>query len=297
MIYKALYRELCDEGGVSVMRCIGLEMKKNMHWPYVLLSVAGIACLGFCGTVFDPSGVQTTLFGLARQIHEGGIIPDISMSVPVIWQQGLGSWLALFAPLLVSFGYVVTLSSERQNGQMKFELIRGGNFRYSVSKVVSGALFSGAMFLAGYALFGLLLKLFFPAFSSFGEEQQWFYLSLYPGNSVILFCVYRLAGAFFFGVFAGVFGIGVAVFLEDKYMLICLPFLLNYIYQQVLQKAVAGKYAAGAESAAWLEAFYPASFANLSASRYWAVPVLALALIYCGIALAFWIRLKRGRVF
>ena len=73
--------------------------------------VAGIACLGFCGTVFDPSGAQTTLFGLARQIHEGGIIPDISMSVPVIWQQGLGSWLALFAPLLVSFGYIVTLSA------------------------------------------------------------------------------------------------------------------------------------------------------------------------------------------
>ena len=153
------------------------------------------------------------------------------------------------------------------------------------------------MFLAGYALFGLLLKLFFPAFSSFGEEQQWFYLSFYPGNSVILFCIYRLAGAFFFGVFAGVFGIGVAVFLEDKYMLICLTFLLNYIYQQVLQKAVAGKYAAGAESAAWLESFYPASFANLSASRYWAVPVLVLGLIYCGIVLAFWIRLKRGRVF
>ena len=133
-----------------------------MHWPYVLLSVAGIACLGFCGTVFDPSGVQTTLFGLARQIHEGGIIPDISMSVPVIWQQGLGSWLALFAPLLVSLGYVVTLSSERQNGQMKFELIRGGNFRYSVSKVVSGALFSGAMFLAGYALFAASAETVFP---------------------------------------------------------------------------------------------------------------------------------------
>ena len=109
--------------------------------------------------------------------------------------------------------------------------------------------------------------------------QQWFYLSFYPGNSVILFCIYRLAGAFFFGVFAGVFGIGVAVFLEDKYMLICLPFLLNYIYQQVLQKAVAGKYAAGAESAAWLESFYPASFANLSASRYWAVPALFLVLL------------------
>ena len=95
------------------MRCIGLEMKKNLHWPYVLLSVAGIACLGFCGTVFDPSGAQTTLFGLARQIHEGGIIPDISMSVPVIWQQGLGSWLALFAGFLWIYCNAVIGASER----------------------------------------------------------------------------------------------------------------------------------------------------------------------------------------
>ena len=29
----------------------------------------------------------------------------------IFWQQGLGSWLALFAPLLVSFGYIVTLSA------------------------------------------------------------------------------------------------------------------------------------------------------------------------------------------
>ena len=64
MIYKTLYRELCDEGGESVMRCIGLEMKKNLHWPYVLLSVAGIACLGFCGTVFDPSGTQTGYYSV-----------------------------------------------------------------------------------------------------------------------------------------------------------------------------------------------------------------------------------------
>ena len=74
MIYKTLYRELCDEGGESVMRCIGLEMKKNLHWPYVLLSVAGIACLGFCGTVFDPSGTQTGyyLFCVCQKYREHG---------------------------------------------------------------------------------------------------------------------------------------------------------------------------------------------------------------------------------
>ena len=280
-----------------MIRGILSECRKICHWPYVLLSVAGIACLGVCSTVYDPSGTQTTLLELAWRLRAGSVTPDISMSVPVIWQQGLGGWLALFAPLLVSFGYVVTLSSERQNGQMKFELIRGGIFRYCVSRITGGALCCGVMFLAGYALFGLLLKLFFPAFSSFGAEEQWMYLGFRPGNSLTLFCACRLAGAFFFGVFAGISGIGVSVFLEDKYMLVCLPFLANYIYQQVLQKAVSEKYASGAGSAPWLEAFFPASFANLSADRYWAVSVLVLGILYCGIAFAFRVRLKRGRIF
>lgn len=278
------------------MRNVLTELKKNCYWPYILLSVAGIVCLGFCNTVFDSGGAQTTLFELARQIHGGKVAADISFSVPVIWKQGLGSWLVLFAPLLVSFGYIVTLSSERQNGQMKFELIRSGNLCYSISKIVSGILFCGMVFAGGYALFGLCLRLFFPAMSSFPAEEQWYYLEFYPGNSLALFVVQRLLGAFFFGVFAGVFGIGVAVFFEDRYMLICLPFLLNYIYQQVLQKAAGEKYAAGAD-AVWLEAFFPASFANLSAGWRWAVPVLVLGLIYLGIVFAFRMRLKKGVLF
>ena len=124
-----------------MLRCIGLEFRKNCYWPYVLLPVIGIVCLGFGNTVYGASGESITLFELAGQLRAGVIAPDISFSAPVIWQQGLGSWLVLFAPLLVSFGYIVTLSSERQNGQMKFELIRAGSIRYCASKVVSGALF------------------------------------------------------------------------------------------------------------------------------------------------------------
>lgn len=279
-----------------MIRCISMELKKNCYWPFVLLSVAGIACLGFCNTVYDPSGTQTTLFSLIRQIHGGMAAPDISFSAPVMWRQGLGSWLILFAPLLVSFGYVVILSSERQNGQMKFELIRTGSIRYCVSKVVSGALFCGFAFLAGYGLFGLLLKLFLPTFFSFGTEEQSFYMELYFGNSMPAFLCRQLLGAFLFGILAGVFGIGTAVFFEDKYMLICLPFLLNYIYQQVLQKITQGMYAAGSESAVWAESFYPASIANVSVSRYWTVPLLVLGLVYLAVALAFIIRVKRGRI-
>ena len=270
-----------------MLRCIGLEFRKNCYWPYVLLPVIGIVCLGFGNTVYDASGESITLFELAGQLRAGVIAPDISFSAPVIWQQGLGSWLVLFAPLLVS---------ERQNGQMKFELIRAGSIRYCASKVVSGALFGGTVFLTGYVLFGLAVNIFFPTLSSFRAEEQSLCMELYLGNSMLSFVFRRLAGAFMFGVFSSVFGIGVAVFFEDKYMLICLPFLLNYIYQQIIQKTAQRLYADGADSAVWAEAFYPPSIADISADRYWAVPVLALLLVYLAVTAAFCISVKRGKI-
>lgn len=91
-----------------MIRCIGMELRKNCYWPFVLLSVVGIACLGFFNTVYDPSGTQTTLFSLIRQIRGGTFVPDVSFSAPVMWKQGLGSWVILFGSLSVSFGYVVT---------------------------------------------------------------------------------------------------------------------------------------------------------------------------------------------
>ena len=192
-----------------MLRCIGLEFRKNCYWPYVLLPVIGIVCLGFGNTVYDASGKSITLLELAGQLRAGVIAPDISFSAPVIWQQGLGSWLVLFAPLLVSFGYIVTLSSERQNGQMKFELIRAGSIRYCASKVVSGALFGGTVFLTGYVLFGLAVNIFFPTLSSFRAEEQSLCMELYLGNSMLSFVFRRLAGAFMFGVFSSVFLISV----------------------------------------------------------------------------------------
>ena len=79
-----------------MLRCIGLEFRKNCYWPYVLLPVIGIVCLGFGNTVYDASGKSITLLELAGQLRAGVIAPDISFSAPVIWQQGLGSWLVLF---------------------------------------------------------------------------------------------------------------------------------------------------------------------------------------------------------
>ena len=91
------------------------------------------------------------------------------------------------------------------------------------------------------------------------------------------------------------YGLGVAVFFRDKYMLVCLPFLLNYIYEQMLHKLMIDELTHGAESVEWIEAFYPVSVSRLSSDRYQAVSVPMMLLLYAVITILFYFSVKRGK--
>lgn len=272
-----------------MVRCIGAEFKKYCYLPYMLTGVLGIVFLGFVNTVYDSDGMQVPVFVLMLRFLKEEPVRDISMCGFILWGNAISGWLAVFAPLLLTFSYIAVLSGERQNGLTQFELIRFGNLKYSMTKVVSGALFAGTVFVVGYIMLGLLFAAVFPSLSDFPVGEQ----EIFIGGSPVVYVLKKLAGGFFYGMFSGMFGIGVAVWFRDKYMLICLPFLLNYVYQQILQKAVLVRYASGAESAAWLEAFLPYRIADISISRYWIVPIAVMLVVYAGIAFSFYLNADR----
>lgn len=278
-----------------MLRCMVQELKKNFYPPYVLFPVFGIACLCLTATgEIGQMGERISIFSLILHGSTVDTQEQITKSVLYLWREGLGNWLQLFAPLLLTFGYIVQLSEERHSGQVQFQLVRSGNFRYCVAKVLSGALSGGVLLVAGYLLFGGFLSLFFPSFLSFPLEERRYYLEYYFENSFSLYIAKRLAGAFLYGIFSSVFGIGVAVFFRDKYMLVCLPFLLNYIYQQILQKLMIDHFSSGAQSAEWIEAFYPSAIIRIACSRYWALSVLLMLCSYAVVAALFYRNVKRG---
>lgn len=278
-----------------MLRCIGWEIKKNCYLPYFLLAVCGIMflCLASEGEI-DSTGKSISIFSLMLQGQKSGGVPEITKSGLILWEKGIGGWLVVFAPLLLSFGYIVLLSGERQNGQTRFHLIRSGNLRYCVSKVAGGALSGGMVFLIAYALFGLLMAAVFPAFSAFSPEEQSWYMEVYIGNSISFYIVRRLLGSFLYGMFGSAFGIGVAIIFRDKYMLLCLPFLINYIYQQILGKIITERFANGAESVDWLESLYLESVFRVSANKYWMATAALLAAVYVGLTVLFYLNVKRG---
>ena len=274
-----------------MLREIKLELKKNMYVPYIVVEIVGIILLCFSATgETDMSGKQISIFSLMLQVQQGG--NAISKSALALWQAGIGGWLVVFAPMLLSMGYILLLSEERRNGQIRFHILRSGNCKYCISKLCSGALAGGNVFLIGYALFGLVLVMKFPSVQSFSAEEQEIFLM---GSSIGIIILKRLIGAFLYGMFGSVFGIGVAIVFRDKYMLVCLPFMINYIYQQVLSKMATDAMAVEAwERLDRIEALRPENIMNLSLGWNWFLSVFLMVALYSILAVGFYCCIKRG---
>lgn len=270
---------------------IKLEFKKNIYVPYIFIEIIGIIilCLSATGET-DMNGKQISIFSLIFQ--ELPANTDVLKSALSLWQAGIGGWLVVFAPMLLSMGYILLISEERRNGQIRFHILRSGNWKYCISKLCSGALAGGIVFLIGYALFGLLMLVRFPSIRTFSAEEQEILLM---GSSISVVIIKKLIGAFLYGMFGSVFGIGVAIVFRDKYMLVCLPFMINYIYQQILTKMATDAMAAEAyERLTWIETFQPENIMNISLGWNWFLTVILMLAIYAVLSVIFYRCVKRG---
>ena len=274
-----------------MIRNIRIEVQKILHLPYLLLGVTGIIvlCLTATGDM-DAGGRQISIFSLMIRPED----TNTQHTAFELWRAGIGGWLIVFAPMLLTVGYMISLSGERQNGQIRFALMRSGKLRYCISKVCGGALAGGMIFLMGYVIFGLLMMMRFPALSTLPAEEQEIYLM---GSTLAVEIVKHLIGAFLYGMMGSLFGIGVAIIFRDKYMLICLPFMINYIYQQVLGKLttdcmVAEKY----EKITWIEAMKPESIMNISGNVTWLIPFVVMLVIYILLIGVFYLSMKLSTV-
>ena len=272
-----------------MMRNIRIEVQKILYLPYLLRGVAGIIALCLTATGdMGAGGSQISIFLLMIRTD----VNNTPHNAFVLWRAGIGGWLIVFAPMLLTMGYMISLSGERQNGQIRFALMRSGKLRYCISKVCGGALAGGIISLIGYAVFGLLMMIWFPSLSTLPVEEQEFYLM---GSTLGMEVVKCLIGAFLYGMTGSLFGIGVAIAFWDKYMLICLPFMINYIYLQVLGKLtsdciVAEKY----EKSIWIEAMRPESIMNISGSVIWLILFVVMLMIYVVLIGVFYLSMKIG---
>lgn len=279
------------------MRIIISELKKSLYLPLFLLSCIGIIIVCcFSEGYVSASGRTYTIMELLLFLRRNAMLTDISLNRYDIWVRGIGIWAQLLLPFLVSIGYLYTVSNEKQSGFNRLLLVRENNFKYGISKLAAAILSGGIIMSVGYLLFGIIVLFRFPSIQEYSIDKINLYMEIYPDFQETAFCFKKLGGVFLYGMSINVFGYLVSVFFRDKYILICLPLMLKYIWGQMVMKLEIDAMNRGNDTMLKLcSGFRMESILNIRSSGFWEVTLAVTGLVYfAGVCLTLHLLKTRG---
>lgn len=189
------------------------------------------------GAYYDPSNDKSfSVFEAVSSLDRRFIEAHSEFAALRLFQNGLSGYISMFLPIIVAFPFMLSFCAERSNGLMRFTISRSGRLRYYLSKFCASFLSGGIAVAAGYALFGVLMRLLFPPLAYYAipsEELAW----LLPDGmtAAVLRC---LLSAFVYGAFSTLPAFMISSFCRDPYIITCLPFMLTYVWTTALNKII-----------------------------------------------------------
>lgn len=219
------------------MRKIFIEITKCLTGSFFGVGVLSVIsmCMISNGYMFE-NRTGWTIGELFIRGDRELYLTDVSMSAWKIWQAGLGTWTGILLPLALGFGYIYSLGEEGKTGNTKFLLVRESKFSYCASKMVACMVAGGIILLIGYGIFGLSVFARFPKLEDYGEGAEIFFGGEIKGNLMVGEILRRCMDVFLYGVGVNVFAFGVTIFFRDKYVTMCFPIMISYMYTVLLQK-------------------------------------------------------------
>ena len=157
----------------------------------------------------DPLNVLSYVFGGEKNP------PSADM---IINSRG-GSWLAMFLPIISGLCFVNVLCDDKSSGFQRCEIFRAGYYKLKAAKFLSAAVSSGIVTVIGFSAFSVFINLYFP-------KDDFVEINL----AVII------AEMFIYGIMSAVPALIAAAFTNNKYLIVCVPFLLKYGVSQFAYK-------------------------------------------------------------
>lgn len=157
-----------------------------------------------------------------------------------IVSNALNSWFTLFVPITTAFCFVPIMCKEREENALRFQIFRSKKVAFNASRFLAGIVSGGLAATLGYLLFSGAVMLLFPSLSDFSETtaqhiREW--STPYPRQLLSVFC---------YTVYWGIPPMLLSSVLQNKYLIMCLPFFLRYgikqFYYRTIQSVVYGDY-------------------------------------------------------
>lgn len=226
---------------VKMMKALKCDLLRCVMNKGFILSAAVTAVLCFSLQVYADNSngrvysVLEALFSLDRSVmaESGDFIPAIIIG------KALTGYSAMALPITAALPFVTSFIAERNSGNMRYTIVRAGRIRYYISKLFSALLSGGLAVLIGVSLFAVLVYILFP------NTQPTEILEYYLPNGAFSVLFSKTAGAFSYGAASVLPAFFLCSFCTNTYIILCVPFLLKFIYETVLSAVQTNLSAAG----------------------------------------------------
>lgn len=214
-----------------VIRCIAVEMKKSLLSPASPITAVLLPILFFMSPAgYDGTGRAFSVAEAARDAFTG-VRQGAEVSTEVLFLNCFSGWGLLLAPVLLTAGTALLVTEGQRTGASMFTKVREGRTLYALARA-AGPLLAGGILLTAVSLLSfLVLSVLCPGFyAAGGTDGAFFGLPASRAG----FLVSLLLDSFLAGILFSVPGTLAAAVFQDRYMLLCLPFLITYAVRQVL---------------------------------------------------------------
>ncbi len=163
----------------------------------------------------DPLNVLNYIFGDERKLP----------SVNYILESRGGSWLFMFMPIIVGLCFVNALCDDKNSRFLRYEIFRAGYFKFKAAKYISSVISGGICVVVGFIPFAIFVEFYFP-------KDDFFEINL-----AVIF-----VEMFIFGIMSAVPALITASFTNNKYLIVCVPFMLKYCVTQLALRITIASY-------------------------------------------------------
>lgn len=174
--------------------------------------------------------VIRAFFDLSRELSEHYELCDI-----IIIQNARSGWFTLFAPIITALCFVPPMCTQREEKAVRFRIFRTTKMKYYVTQFFTGVISGGTAISIGYIIFASVVAVLFPSIShlSLNEAQLLTDVTFSFPKMLCEMC--------FYGAFWSVPAMFLTSVMQNKYLIMCIPFFVKYgltqTYQMLVQNA------------------------------------------------------------
>lgn len=220
------------------MRNFIVSFRKNVTSLGFLLCIGMTVLLLFSAEVYYDYSTQTrySVFHTITMFSSDELANHYELCSMMIVQNARNGWFTLFVPIASAFCFIPMMCAEREQNAIRFQMFRTTRIKYHLSQFFSGVISGGLATTLGYILFAAIVLILFPNVSEMNEIE----VQMLHGFEINLYEL--ILEVWLFGSFWSIPAMFLTSVLQNKYLILCIPFFLKYglnqTYQKIIQNAV-----------------------------------------------------------